>query len=311
MSDLKQKVVACLKEQGADLVGFGGAERFEDTIVPKIFPQAKTIICAAFRVLRGAHRGIEDGTTYYQYTTMGVETMEENVMPLALLRACALLDDMGYSALPQRRHQTVLAEKEGTNPEVQYEEIRRGRKTELELDFDETARRCGLGEIGLHGGLLTDEFGPFVRLCAIITDAEIEPDPISAPHLCDRCGECVRGCPGKAVRPEGGIEPWQCAAYYMGANMHKNPFLPPDAFFDDPERLQIIAGEAKLSPERAREVINQIFYYPGVGHGYASSICGKACHRACYVHLEQTGKLKRSFEEPLRRQPEWELPIPE
>ena len=105
------------------------------------------------------------------------------------------------------------------------------------------------------------------------------------------------------------LQEWQCAVYYNGANMLKNPFLPADAFCEDPERLAIIAGEAKLSPERAREVIRQILYYPPAGEGYSASICGHACRRACMVHLEETGKLAKTYEAPFRRQPEWELPL--
>lgn len=309
MNELRQRIIECLKSQGADLVGFGGIDRFEDTFLKDLMPGAKTVICAAFRVLRGSHRGIEDGTTYYQYTTMAVETLEENVMPIAMLRACAVLDDAGFAALPQRKHPTVMAGEGGTNPEVDYEEILRGRKTEPELNFDEAAVRCGLGELGQHGGLITDEFGPLVRLCAIVTDAELAPDPIAEKHLCDGCGKCRAACPGNAFGDDGCRDDWQCAVYYNGASMLKNPFLPADAFFDDPERLAIIAGKAKLSPERAREVIRQIIYYPPVKHGYSSSICGRACHRACYVHLEEKGALSRRFEEPLRRQPEWVLPL--
>ena len=309
MKQLKQRLTDLLRAQGADLVGFGSMDRFEDTFLPRIFPEGKTVVCLAFRVLRGAHRGIEDGTTYYQYTTMGVETIEENVMPLALLRGSALLEDEGYLALPQRRHQTVMAAAEGTNPETDYEEILRGRFTEPELDFDQTAVRCGLGEIGLHGGLLTEEFGPLQRLCALVTDAVIEPDPVKAPRLCDGCGDCVRACPGRAIREAGGRDDWQCAAYYMGANRKKNPFLPPEAFEGDPDREAVLSGEARLTPERARQVIDQIIYYPPVKHGYTSSICGRACHRACYVHLEEKGLLSRTFADRLRRQKEWELPI--
>jgi len=308
VSNLKESVIKALKDNGADLIGFGSVDRFKDTVIPSLMPEAKTVICAAFRVLRGSHRGIEDGTTYYQYTTMAVETIEENVMPIALLRACAVLEDAGFSALPQRRHQTVMADIASTNPEIDYEEVMRGRKTEVELDFDKTAVLCGLGEIGDHHGLLTKPFGPFQRLCAIITDAEIEPDEIAAPMLCDHCGECKAACPGQAIE-DNGLNVWQCSAYYMGANMSKNPFLPPEAFAGDPDREAIVTGKAKLSSEEAKSVIDRLIYYPPVKHGYTASICGKACHRACYVHLEKTGKLAKAFRTPLRPGEEWKLPI--
>jgi epoxyqueuosine reductase QueG len=56
--------------------------------------------------------------------------------------------------------------------------------------------------MGLHGSLLTDEFGPLVRYCFVLTDAEIEPDEMYTPHLCDKCGECIKACPGKAINDE-------------------------------------------------------------------------------------------------------------
>lgn len=80
---LKEELVEVFRKNGADLVRFGNVERFENEAVREIFPGTKTVIGAAFRVLRGARRGIEEGSTYYQYTTNGVETMEETIMPMA------------------------------------------------------------------------------------------------------------------------------------------------------------------------------------------------------------------------------------
>ena len=73
---MKNLIIECAKRYDADLVGFAPASRFdkEDPIF-KIFPQTKTVIGLGFRVLRGIYRGIEEGTTYYQYTTMAVENL--------------------------------------------------------------------------------------------------------------------------------------------------------------------------------------------------------------------------------------------
>ena len=307
MKNLKQKVEEQFLKDGADIVRFGNASRFADKKILEIMPSAETVICAAFRQLRGARRGIEEGSTYYQYTTNAVETLEETVMPLALLNACGILEEEGFDALPQRRNQLIMSESDGTNPEMDYAEIYRGKTAEKQIDFEQCAVDCGLGERGLSGSVLTDEFGPCQRWVFVITNAKIEPDATVEPHLCDGCGDCVRACPGKAISMSGVLDRWQCAAYYMGANRSKNPFMPPDAFGTDPERLAIIAGEAKLSPERAREIIDQMHFYPPIKHAYCASICGKACDTACYVHLESIGALTKKFKTPFRKRPEWTL----
>ena len=101
---MRDRIIALAKRHGADLVGFAPAERFApDHKIFKIFPETKTVIGMAFRVLRGAYRGIEEGSTYYQYTTMGVETLEETIMPGAALQVLSLIhiyihgDDRGSS----------------------------------------------------------------------------------------------------------------------------------------------------------------------------------------------------------------------
>ena len=93
---MKQKIIDLAKENWADLVGFAPASRFDkDDPIFKILPETKTVICLAFRVLRGVYRGVEEGTTYYQYTTMGVENMEETVMPMASLLVSNLIEREG------------------------------------------------------------------------------------------------------------------------------------------------------------------------------------------------------------------------
>lgn len=301
MSTLKERLIEKLDKCGIDIVRFGNADRFKDKNVKLLFPRAKTVVCIAARQLRGTRRGVEEGTTYHHFTTCGLETLEETILPGALLAACNMIEDEGFDALPQRRNQLVMAETDSTNPEVSYKKIYRGKTAEHQLDFEQCAVDAGLGERGLHGSVLTDEYGPFQRYAFIITDAEIEPDEIVAPHLCDKCGKCVKACPGKAIDPDGKLDRWQCAAYYVGANGTKNPFMPSYAFENEPDRKAIMKGEVRLSPERARQIIDQVNFYPPIRHAYCSSICGKACDTECYVHLEAKGALKKKFETPFQK----------
>lgn len=307
---MREQIIKSCKQWGADLVGFAPIDRFPaDSAVRKLLPEAKTVIGLCFRVLRGTYRGVEEGSTYYQYTTMGVENMEETVMPMVQVRLSMMLEEQGYLALPQRRHQQIMAEADSTNPEVAFDAVFRSKAAETQMDFSEAAVLCGLGELGLHGALLTDEFGPFVRVCFVLTDLELDGTPLKEPHLCDKCGECVRSCPGHAISDDGRVDPWQCAVYYNGANGTKNPFMPPDAFADFENRIEIISGEAKVTPEVARKILRNIYFYPPAQHAYQCSICGRACDMGCYVHLEEKGLLSKEFKTPFRKREEWKFKI--
>jgi epoxyqueuosine reductase QueG len=67
------------------------------------------------------------------------------------------------------------------------------------LPHKTAATRAGLGWIGKCALLITEQYGPAVRLTTVLTDA---PLPGGAPIEESRCGECVaclEACPGEAV----------------------------------------------------------------------------------------------------------------
>ena len=305
-----EKLIACAKRYDADVIGFAPRDRFTaDDPIFKIFPETKTVIGLGFRVLRGIYRGVEEGTTYYQYTTMGVENLEETVMPLALINVCNLIEEEGYEAIPQRRNQLIMSEENSTNPEVDYSDIYRGVKAENQLDFLNCAVQCGLGERSMIGSLINKDYGPFIRYCFILTDAEFPATPVVADDekLCDNCGECIKACPGKAIGESGEINNWRCAVYYNGANGTKNPFMPPEAFSNFDDRMDIINGVAEMDDGKAKEILSSIYFYPPAKHFYRNSICGRACDRACYIHLEEKGLLGKKFVRKFREGEDWKL----
>jgi epoxyqueuosine reductase QueG len=66
------------------------------------------------------------------------------------------------------------------------------------------AQQAGLGWRGLHGLLITPQFGPRVRLAAVFTSIENLPFGRENPHAwieeyCDLCKLCVRECPPQAI----------------------------------------------------------------------------------------------------------------
>lgn len=305
---MKNRIIELAGKYDVDIVGFAPASRFSpDDAIFRVFPETKTVIGLGFRVLRGIYRGVEEGTTYYQYTTMGVENLEETVMPLALINVSNLIEEEGFEAIPQRRNQLIVNDEEGTNPEVDYTDVVRGIKAENQIDFLDCAVNCGLGERSMINTLLTKEYGPFIRYCFILTDMEIEPTELAQDNLCDKCGECIKACPGKAIGENGELDPWQCAVYYNGANGSKNPFMPPDAYSDFENRLEIIAGETDIDVELAKKIIDNTFFYPPAKHFYRTCICGRACDRACYIHLEEKGILTKKFKKKFREGEDWKL----
>ena len=112
-----------------------------------------------------------------------------------------------------------------------------------------------------------------------------------------------------AISEDGTVDQWQCAVYYNGANGTKNPFMPKDAYADFEDRIKIIAGEAKVSPEKAKKILEATYFYPPAHHSYVASICGRACDTACYMHLEEQGKLSKKFKRPFRTREEWKFDI--
>ena len=64
------------------------------------------------------------------------------------------------------------------------------------------AVEAGLGELGRNGLLITEKFGPRVRLCKVFTDIPLEPDvPITfgVENFCKTCKRCAENCPSRAI----------------------------------------------------------------------------------------------------------------
>jgi reductive dehalogenase len=62
---------------------------------------------------------------------------------------------------------------------------------------------AGLGELGRNGMLITDPYGPRVRICKVFTELPLEPDSpidIGVQHFCERCEICAELCPSRAIK---------------------------------------------------------------------------------------------------------------
>ena len=86
------------------------------------------------------------------------------------------------------------------------------------FSYKHAAALAGLGKMGRHTMLMTQEFGPRVRLACLLIDAEMESSPVSKKNPCLQCNACIRACPSKALQvPEKGkaysMNPFACRTY--------------------------------------------------------------------------------------------------
>lgn len=289
------------KELGADLCGIGSLDIFEGENPQKdpkmILPNAKCIIGFGFAVPKGLYMTMDIASQYYTYTSMGVKYIDEELAEIFLLKMGGLIENEGYDACLQKSVPNLRVKGDKTtNPEVvdtyeliHAEAVEEGKPApDVIIDFGKAAKACGLGEQGLNGKIINKQYGPFMRYCFIITDAPLAVDAPLTEAVCDKCGECIKACPGKAVSEEG-LDTWQCAVYYKGA--HKsNPFITDDFLKNHPEREAILNGEKRFDSVSAREIYPELNFLPRTQWGYAPCLCGKKCDIACYRHLK--GELK-------------------
>ncbi len=317
---------------GADLCGIGSMDRFEGA--PKncdpryLFPEAKSVIGLGFRIHRGLYRPMEEGTHWGMYSSVGYANVNDVHMPVVMRELGAYIEDYGYESIIYNN----TAVRYNVNAGVP---VREGYPNpSIFLHFRIAGVICGMGEIGWSNIFLTPQFGPRQRLAFIFTDAELEPDSIMTPNLCDKCMLCVKKCPAQALSKDekvsfkledktysyAKINEEKCWVGFHCANEETNPFLYDgsadselarwmigNVYKDDAKHIKQRKIHSnwtafnvlyeKHSPSRAG---TQNFNHPGC-------ICGASCMRECMIHLEQQGKLENTFHNKFRIRKPWRL----
>ena len=285
------------KELGAVLCGIGDLKYFEGDDIQRnpysILPKGKCIIGCAIPVPKGFYKAMENESQYYTYTSVGVKYIDETFAEIFLLKLGNMIEDYGYDACLQRNVPGMrIKGDKTTNPEVKsvYELVHASPVAEgkpapdVIIDTSKAARVCGLGTEGLHGKVITPEYGTYLRFVYIITDAPLECDEPFKGEMCDGCGECLKACPGNAISKDG-LDSWQCSVYYRGA--HKsNPFIKEDFLKDNPEKEDIINGRKRFDSESAKAIYPELRFLPETHFGYVPCLCGKKCELACRKHLK-------------------------
>ena len=75
------------------------------------------------------------------------------------------------------------------------------------------AAKSGLGWIGKHSNLLTQQIGSFYFIAELIIDLDLEYDHITSDH-CGTCTACIDACPTEAITEPYVVDGSKCISYF-------------------------------------------------------------------------------------------------
>ena len=92
-----------------------------------------------------------------------------------------------------------------------------------DVSLRHAAVAAGLGSFGRNNLVLHPRMGSRVIFTAVLTDIDLEPDPLCEDAPCDECMECVESCPSGALDEEGKTDVLKCLKacqpYGIGGNI--------------------------------------------------------------------------------------------
>lgn len=207
------------KEMGADIVGIASVDRFNGApsghSPQELMPQSKSVIVAGIRIpdpvveydtyhlkMKEAPQEATIGAIMESfYMLMGHYSLDMMLNTMAVKLANKIEINWGLRALP--------------TPNTINTGLGRSVRGAMVGFFSQrhAATRAGLGEFGFCGLVLTPQFGPRVRIVSVITEAELEPDPLITEKICQRgrCGgkdgpKCFQRCADGALQLREGID---------------------------------------------------------------------------------------------------------
>ncbi|MDW7740376.1 MAG: reductive dehalogenase domain-containing protein [Bacillota bacterium] len=194
MPDLTDRIIDFARSKGADLVGIADADSFliqdeQNKFCPRFYlPEAKSVIVIGLKLVDSIWDRLTGNYDPYS-TNLHSYLMHYNYDQLDFIscQVARFLEDIGYDGYPIEART----------------ETKSGKVFVGLFPFKEAAVLAGMGRIGKSSLLITPEFGPRVRLTAVITDAPldttIEAEPGTVEDVCNSCTLCIDQCPAGAI----------------------------------------------------------------------------------------------------------------
>jgi epoxyqueuosine reductase QueG len=183
------------KSLGADLVGIAPSKskylKDNKASIEAALPSCKSLVVVAKRLNNDAlsSRNIKIA----QYDT--ICTYQE--LDSILYKVTLYIKNKGYRAISIP-----------PNMPIDFSPEKRGMYGEVNQKC--AAMAAGLGNIGISRLFLSPEFGPFLRMGSILTNADLKPDEPLKERVCTNCMECVKNCPAGAIGEDGSLDLGKC-----------------------------------------------------------------------------------------------------
>ena len=173
LGQLKRLIQKKSIKWGADLVGFADVERFKRYLEENRPPEGtKTVIVLAIW-MEDPILDLWLHPPSWKQQGKPDRAFEDEILRGVSLRLSLLLEREGYWAEPALYKPKIYLKGAGV--------------------------LAGLGFIGKNNLLVTEKYGPRIRLRAVNTNASLKPDPIiESLDCCRECSKCVDACPADA-----------------------------------------------------------------------------------------------------------------
>jgi epoxyqueuosine reductase QueG len=197
-----QSVKETTGKMGFDLCGIAAAERFQNASEQRnpaeILPGCRSVIVVAKRFLTGSF--ISRSTIPYTI----LRNLLSQHIDLKTIELSYFLEENGFPSVPT-----------GAIEPCNYDNILS--KTMGLVSLKDAAYRAGLGVTGKNTLLITPEYGNRIWLGAVLTTADLKPDPVMSYNPCgESCTLCIDNCPVDALDGREFMDQTRCWDYAFG-----------------------------------------------------------------------------------------------